>query len=543
VTENDYRPKGWSPKNIPTIWVDHTTGQGVTGDGTMVRPKVGERRKNPNLVDLLDTAASYGAERVMLTGKTPEPPPGVRHWLLVKTPHWKPEGHWLAAAGLTGRFVHATTGQRVQLRLVSEWFGAMPLTPAQARSAWDTTAAILKSIDDRATMFLTPGMTGTNLWAWSLPKNVNPVPLSDDVAAELHLTSGQHHLEHLVAGPNFSSHDDCVPLIDPAKTPKIQTFAHTDGRFMYAAMGRELGVGPGVRLNRAAAWELLQTDPYARARYEVRFTVPTDWRHVGLLGVRHDMASDGWFFPNRPGAVHVTWADASEVAVALGAGWLVEPLQAVKFFKARPFDTFAERITRARERLQESEELPPLLKRAVGAALRNILIQSVGALAARGRDTTQVVTSALEVPPEFQASIVRHGELFTYKVPSVTTARNAAFYHPEISAQIWGRARARVLVAPTAQSKNGGGALAVAPHTLIGINGDAIYTTSTPPWALPVEHGGGDDGKTGRLRLASTISGSFRTPDTLAARDALRARADRVGPSGAWTAVEPGEGN
>lgn len=544
MSENDYRPTGWAGKRIPTIWVDHTTGQGVTGDGTSVRPKVGDRRKNPNLTDLLDTAATYGAERVMLTGKTPDPGPGVKHWLYVKTPNWNAGGHWVVAPGITGRFEHATTGQKVEIRMVAEWFGGLNLTPAQARSAWDTTEAILRSIDDRAGLFKTPGATGTNLWAWSLPKNVDPVPVSDDIAEELHMTSGQHHLAHLVAGPNFSTHDDCVPLIDPAKTPKIQTFAHVDGRFMYAALGRELGVGPGVRLGKAAASELLNTDPYARARYEVRFMVPNDWAHVGLLGVRHENVSDGWYYPNRPGVIATTWADASEIAVAINAGWYIEPLQAVRFHKARVFDTFAERITRAREKLDTNDELPVPLKRAVSAALRAILIQGIGSLASRGRTRTMTTTSALDIPAEYQRSVKRHGELFIYEIPSEQTDRQRRMYHPEIAVQIWGRGRARVLSAPTAQNRQGGGgALEVDPRTLVGINGDAIYTTATPQWALPVAHGGGDDGKTGRLRLVGVVNGSMMTPATLDARKALAARAAKAGPAGAWATPEPGEGN
>ena len=81
---------------------------------------------------------------------------------------------------------------------------------------------------------------------------------------------------------------------------------------MFAGVGRELGIGPAIRLNQAAAYELLEQDPYARARFHVRFRVPQGWNHVGLLGVKHLDVREGWFYPNRPGAVHDTWADGSE---------------------------------------------------------------------------------------------------------------------------------------------------------------------------------------------------------------------------------------
>ena len=534
MSDYEVRPRGMTPKEMPTIWVDYATGQGVTREGTRITPKLGERRKTPNLTDLLDTAASYGATRIMLTGRIPEPAPGSRHWLIVKTPNWNGGDVWTSATSPSGRFTHVSTGQEVQVRTVREWFGDVPLNPAQARLAWETLESVIVGVDDRARLMLSPARTGANLWAWSLPKTVPLVPVSADVADELHMTSGQHHLEHLVAGPSFATHEYCVPLIDPAVTKKISAFAHVDGRFMYAALGRELGVGPGIRYNRAQAYELLTSDPYARARYEVRFTVPSDWAHVGILPVRHENVSDGWYYPNRPGAVGVTWADASEVAVALRAGWGIDPLQAVVFNKARPLDTFMDRMNRARERVLENPDMPPLLKRAVSDALRSILIQAIGNFASRGRTKVRTATSAFEIPPQYQASAERRGDVFTYRVPSERRPDNG-LYHPEVAVQLWGRGRARVLSAPTAHDKFGGGALAVPGHTLVGINGDALYTTELPEWSMPVEHGGADDGKTGRLRLKSFIRGSFLTPASLDARTALRARADKAGPRAAWT--------
>jgi len=529
MEEHDYRPKPWTPKEVPTIWVDQTTGQGVTGDGTPVRPVIGGRRKGPNLTDLLDTAASYAANRIMLTGKRPEPEPGIRHWLYVQTPGWIPGSHWVNNGPPTGRFAHASTGFKVEVRTAEEWFEDTPLTPQQARMAWNVTASILKHADEKARMFMSPAATGTNLWALSLPKNVNPVPVDDDIAEEIHFTSGQHHYDHLVAGPSFADHEDCVPLIDPEATKKISEFAYVDGRFMYAGVGRELGIGPARRLNSEAAWELLEQDPYARARLHVRFRVPEGWNHVGLLGVKHREISKGWFYPNKPGATHDTWADASEIHVALRHGWEIRPHEAILFRKARPLDTFTDRLTRARQRVAEHPDMHPELRRAVMVALRAIMLHSIGAFAAGGRDETRVATDPFEIPAEYQKSAVPQGKLWIYRVPSYSTARTNSFYHPELAAQIWGRARARVLHGPSSLGAFTSGALAVDPSTLVGIQGDAIFTTSLPSWSLPVSNGGGDDGKTGRLRLQGYIRGSFKTPQTLEQRTALRRRAERAG--------------
>lgn len=528
------RPHPWSPRTVPTIWIDYTTGYGYTGTGERVKPKVGERRQKPNLGDLLDTAASYGAERIMLTGKVPaaEMGPDRRHWLLVKTPGWRANGHWFQAPA-TGRFVRESTDQKVEVRTAAEWFGDIDLTPAQAREAWDATAAMVSSVVPGATLFLSPAATGTNLWALSLPKDLDPEFVTEDIGEEIHRTSGQHHLEHNVLGPNFSTHEDCVPMINPEEQKFITQFASIDGRFMYAALCRELGVGPGRRLNRADTMELMRQDPYLRARIYVKFRVPENWNHVGLLGVRHRNVSDGWYYPNRPGVIGETWADASEVFMAQRAGWMVDPVESVAFMKARPLDTFAQRMVRARERTMAVENVDYDVRAAVAAALRSIVIQSIGAFASRGRSRTEVVWSAAEVPTQYMDSVQRRGEAFIYKIPQPLSTRNRPFYRPELAAQVWGRGRARVLDGPGAGGAKTG-VLTLPGNSIIGINGDAVYTTHVPQWALPDDLGGADDGKVGRLRLQGYASGKFQTPATLEARDLLKKRADRNGPQEAY---------
>ncbi|WP_292911039.1 hypothetical protein [Microbacterium sp.] len=533
---------------IPTIWVEHKTGRGVTQDGTTVQPKIGARRKNPNLTDLLDTAANYGARRIMLSGERPEPAPGVRHWLLVQTPGWKPIGHRLGVP-IVGRFEHQVTGQKVEVHTVAAWFPRvtdpesesndtpLPLKPAQAREAWMLTEAVIQKIAPKQFLLLSPSRTGMSLFWQKLPRDqktkelILPPQVDRDIAGDLHRTSGQHHIEHKVAGEYASDHPDVVALIDPAKRPKIDTFSYVDGRFMYAALGRELGTGPGVRLNRAAAFELMETDAYARAWYEVKFTVPQGWRHVGIFGVQHDNPAMGWYYPNRPGATGVTWADASEVAVAIAQGWLVEPLQAIRWQKGgRPVDNFMKAMDNARHAVEINQEHPPMLRRAVVAALRQITIQTVGAFASRGGSKTIVVENPLDIPADARNRTDR-GKVHTYEVPGDRWEQQN--YHPELAIQIWGRGRARLLSAPTATGADGG-VLQLPGESIIGLNGDAVYSTTVPRWSLLAERGGGDDGKTGRLRIKGVLRGSFATPDTRVARDLLRDKAEQAGPRSAY---------
>lgn len=527
--------KGLRPLN--TLWVDYKTGRGVMSNGQTVTPRIGGRRKTPNLTDILETAASHQAERIMFTGAVPTPQPGKRHWLLVQTPGWQARGHWLGTP-VTGRFERTQTGQWIEVRTASEWFGDTNLKPAEARIAWDATAAILNELAE-APMALTPAATGTNLWAKSLPYGLDLPEIDQDILDELHATSGQHHIEHLVAGPARIEHPDCVPMIDPAQRPQITHFSYIDGRFMYGALCRELGIGEAIRYNRADTFDLLENDRYARARVLLKFTVPHNWNHVGLFGVQHKRTDQGWYYPNRPGATGTTWADAAEVHVARLNGWQIEPLESVyfhtkvmkkgKLVAARPLDTFADRIKRAREWVEGDPEMPPVIKKAVSAAFRAILIQTIGSLASRGRGRTEVTDNPTEIPAELQHTIKRQGNFFTYRVPTKLTEKQKAYYHPYLAAQVWGRGRARVLSAPMANGVTGG-ALSVPGNDLIGINGDAIYVAgNAPAWALPEEEGGADDGKIGRLRFQGFLSGNMKTPNTLELRDRYRARAVKEG--------------
>ena len=123
--------------------------------------------------------------------------------------------------------------------------------------------------------------------------------------------------------------------------------------------------------------------------------------------------------------------------------------------------------------------------------------------------------------------------------PSPRTSPSApAPYRPELAAQVWGRARARVLRGPSALGNGTSGALNLDPATLIGIQGDAVYASSLPRWSLPVEYGGGDDGKVGRFRIKGYMRGSYRTPALRDQRMSLRNRAEKQGLSVAIDTVQ-----
>ena len=559
--EENFRPVPWEINPIPTIFMDFKTGQGIFDNGQPFRSRISPGRKNPTLTDKLDSVRyeapqSLNKVRIMFTGKVPATDRNTRHWLIVETPGWSADrGHWLGTPP-TGRFSHQASGLEVEVRVAQEWFGNTSLSPRQARDAWMYLDAVLTwtfgpslPANMRTSLMLSPAATGTNLWAAAMPKGLNPEPVTSDIAEELHATSGQHHLDHLVSGMNGTEHEDVKPLIDTRLVESIPHFTYIDGRFMYASLCRELGTGPGYRRNQAGAFDLLESNPYARARYRVRFTVPDDWHHVGIFGMQHDNPNDGWYYPNRPGAQGETWADAAELFVARRAGWQVTPLEAVEFSevmeqarkrfhgddpvarrgttKARPLDLWAEKLIKARENVANDPEVDERLKKPVGAALRAILIQSIGNFASRGRGNTAVVYDPKDIPPQYADTVEQKGKAWIYKIPQQLNSRQKAFYRPEFAAQIWGRGRAKVL-----STKIGGqqaGALALPGESIIGINGDAIYTTAPPPhWAIPINQGGYEDGKAGRLRLQGHLDGPLKPPMTRSDRDKLRIKSQNA---------------
>ncbi|WP_432489473.1 hypothetical protein [Kineococcus sp. SYSU DK018] len=536
------RPTPWTVRTVPTVWLDFTTGTGVTDSGARVVPKLTGRRKRPTLVDLLDTAHNLAAERIMLTGKLPTTEPGQPHWLIAETPSWTSPGHWLSTPP-TGRFTHDITGRNLEVRTAAEWFPVEGLDPDRARQAWALTTEAVKGVEDME-LLKSPAATGAQLWARSLPRTIDPAPLPEDVAELLHRTSGQHRIEHLTTGAAACGCGACRPLVDLTENPR-GGFAYVDGRFMYASLCRELGTGPVTRLTAAQGQELLESDPYARARYRVRFTVPAWWDHVGVLPVAHEDVHAGWHYPNVPGATGETWADGVEVKLAFDNGWDIEVLEGLHFTKGRLLDTWADRLKRARERVAGNTDLDPVVRSAAVGAIRAILIQGIGAFASRGRETTRVVWSAREVPAEAAASVVRHGEAFVYRIPSrKVSGQAAALYRPELAAQVWARGRARVLECPAALPQRPGaprpvvGALQADPAGLLAINGDAIYTTSVPTWSLPTTHGGGDDGAVGRMRLQGWLP-SVKLPATAAERNVLRSKAEAAGMEAALQVHSP----
>ena len=527
----------WNPRPVKILWLDLDTGQGVTDDGRAVTVGAGKR---PRLAEVLGAAWRASCSRVMLTGSKP-----LAGWLLAAVPGWSHGIHHLDHETPVGRYANPE-GLPFEVRRAAEWFGAGTYTPAQAAYAWDALTLTLGAhIPGMERLLASPAATGREAWLRSRTfdqdgQPVNPPQVSAEVAELLRATSGQHRIE-LFNEPEPGAVVACPrpPPDASADAQLIRGYAAKlrgenelwllDGRLMYVACVRELGIGPAVMLTADQASEHFTTYPYGRARYLVRATVPQWWDTVGILPNKAgDDQRDGWEYPNQPGRTFETWADASEVwLAAIQFRWPVVILAGMTFTPGRPLDTWAARLLRAYD--QAGEAFGTDQAKLVRAGLRWMLLHSIGAWHSSGRTETTITTGPMTRPTGdgWEAPTVeRDNTIWRRRVP--LDGRAAMMSHPEWSAQIWGRARARVLWAPTAVKGTWAGALTLPPHQLVSIYGDALMTTAAPEWAASRF----DDGKPGRLRVKGflpDLAAAGGWPTSGARRDRLMHAAEAFG--------------
>ena len=491
----------WNPRRRATLWLDADTGHGVDDTGAPVRTR---GTKRPTLADVLALAEACRVERVMLTGSRPR-----AGWLLTKAEGWSHGAHHLDHETPVGRYRHAVAPVTVEVRRAVEWFGAGAYSPAEARAAWESLEAIVSAHVPGARLLASPGATGRELWLRSMPRGDAPPQPSSEVAELIRATSGQHRIER---------------FDPPAAGATMPNLYLLDGRLMYAACVRQLGSGGEMMTGHVAAF-MLDHNRYARARYHVRATIPVWWEQVGILPLAGE-DRETWTYPADPGRTFTTWADAAEVHLALEHGWKLDVLEGIQFTEGRPLDTWAARLLRANDTAAQLEDATQA--RMVRAGVRWMLLHSIGAWHSTGRTETTVTSGAMRPPAGegWGAPELQHGRaVWRRRVP--ITGRAELMAHPEWSAQVWGRARARVLWAPTAVRGEAAGALLVDAGTLVSIYGDAVMTTTLPEWATPAH----DDGAPGRLRLKGHHHGPILWPTRSSERDRIMHAADANGPT------------
>lgn len=542
------RPYPKRPSEELALYLELASGLGVDFNRNPIKAELPGRRRKPRLVDLLDTARLRGVTRIVLCGDST---PSNYEWLIPNpaqiakgqelTPGWRETQHFLGSPA-TGRFRHIETGHQVVISTTRDWFGDQLLSPVQAQFALETLRHLVGGAMGHPDWALmrTPSATGLNLWKASLDgiKDFQMAPIDPDLGREIQSTEPQHRNEIYTAGEGRCGCEDCLPLL---AAEEIDGFCYADGRFMYHGVASSAaGAAPAVRLTGEQAQSLFAADPYHPARYQIRFTVPSVWDHLGILPVKRGERVDGWHWPNRPGAMAETWANHIEVRTAVTNGWQVEFLSGIRLTKTNVISPLANKCSRmlaelARLRLEGA--VGDGAHQVVGAAVKHMFRVVIGSFSRRQRNTTRFAARFEEISERVIEGSVRAAENggYRYEVPFKAGRDDADTWHPEVAAMVWGWSRNRVLTFTQAlnpkqpRNRTWFGALEIEPGQLIGIQGDAIYTTDVVPWTLPAEFGGIDDGRNGKLRIKGVLPGPLATPHTLQERQDLSNLAEANG--------------
>ena len=463
----------------------HGLGTGETG-GSFTVPKA------PSLRELLE-ALPVVADRLYLIGA-----PGTA---------W---GAWSRATDLPDGWTHAARGHHLptdststpslrytrpdgrglELRNAAEWFGdtASVLGGWACATAWRILGDELAALPVGGELLASPSQTGRDLLARLLPKGHEYPILPDDVRELIRTTAPQGRVELL-----------------PAARKMMPGLYELDARTAYGACLRALGSG-------LVAHDTLPELPLdargrltARCRLRVRVTVPAGWAHLGILsGPERPYA-----YPRTPGQTFTTWADGWEVQTALDHGWHLEVLERLIFEPGAPLDTWANTLrTLVRKLEQPHPDRDARVAGLAARAVRNLLVATVGAFAQTGYKVTRSSLDAQDIPTGV-SKMLRDDDTgaWVWEERRALTGSAAAFSHPEWAAQVWGRARVRLLSTPTTKAfPTPTGALHVPFAHVVALRTDALYLTHRPDWP--------DDGEWGRYRLKGALSKARRWPDT-----------------------------
>ena len=422
-------------------------------------------------------AYDAGHLRVLMTG----PPPwagigGARAWAGGVLPAgWvaEPGGHYMHGAHPVLRLVHEPTGSRIEVCRAAQWFGDGDYSPELAREAWHDLGRRIAGKFSGGVLLSTPASTGRDLLLRSLGDHEYPVA-DDELQQLIRSTSGQGRIEL------FPQH-----AYGRRAGHGLGRLVEYDGRMMYAGCVNELPTGE-------ARWEWCRGADigddflgHTRARYRVDFTVPRTWAHVGLLGVMDDGPA-GWTWPATPGATGSTWCDGVELAIAIEQGWDVRIRERVYWpERGRPLDTWARKLVECVP-TSGPRELRPLVR----AGVRGIVLHGIGALHGRGYRVSRTSSSPIDVPRGVDA-VYYDDAAGLYSWSEDRGQRWPELAHPEWTAAVWARARARLLDCPTGTGRRRAGMLHVDPSTIVACRTDAVYLTADPGWP--------DDGRVGRL--------------------------------------------
>ena len=452
--------------------VRNAGGARVGAETDEPKPALSSRRRNLRFVpratvfvsgtgdtsaDLL-AALAKNAERVYVIGR----PPAAREILAATTGLG-------ARIYLDGHFPLIVAGGK-SVTWSGSWFGdAGHYSPADASDVFATLGELISGRwkGDTPELLQTPATTGRDLWLRTIPPATSYPVLSAELQTLVRAGAGQGRIETL-----------------PGSGPVV--LHEYDARLAYVALTRRMPVGTPTVIVGGDAELWLAQFPYSPARVLCSWSVPAGWgNRPGILPVH--AGATGWRWP-ATGAAGPSWVESSELAVARQYGWPVEIHAVIGWEQTGDvFRTWQERLLAVMAAGAERYASDATRAALFRSAVRSMLLHTLGSM----HGAPHKVTGEGTTPPD-NAEGIRAAGRGRYVWWQNRPPAWPELVHPEWSATIWGRARARLLSAPGET-----GALNLSAGSVVAFRTDAIYTSRVTGWdAL-------DDGAAGRYRLKS----------------------------------------
>lgn len=506
----------WTPQRARTTMVLNVDGRAY-GNGRGFRCDVGDGSAAAILAALPEAV-----ERVIICGPKPwhtaddtTMVDDVRAWLGAPLPEgWTGGRHFPHGRNPVARFAYRAgegRARHVEIQHVNSWEGGYEGTdPATVWHAFRLLRDALRQRwgTDSVELLGSPTTLGQDLWLRTIPQNAEFPLMSAELRELIRTTSGQGRFELR------------VPRDAEGAPAKLGGLYQYDCTFAYAGLTWGMPVGSPTRVtarefdSMTAAGQ--EKAVRGRGRWHVRATVPADWSHVGLLPCSGVGENGGWGYPAEPGRTFTTWASGSEIWLARTQGWHVEMLDGITWKEGKPLDLWRGKLvdcwtslnawgTAAGEGYREAAALAAKM-------VRSILLFTIGGFHSKGSARSGIAASEAEVPATARRADERDG-VWQWEGARDQSAPTS---HPEWSAEVYGRMRARLLSGP-----NGTGALSVPAESVIAFRSDAMILTVDTGWANP-------DAVPGRFRLKGS-HGPATAPTTEAELLAIRDAAEGAG--------------
>ncbi|MFG3244832.1 hypothetical protein [Streptomyces sp. NPDC048157] len=434
----------------------------------------------------------------------------VTDWLSAPLPDgWTSGRHFPHERHPVARFEHRGddgSRRRVEIQHLGTWVPGSGVTDPKV--AWHAFKMLREGVQTRfggagVEILGSPTTTGQDLWARTIPQNTEYPLMSAELRELIRTTSGQGRFE----------------LFTPPSVPeKLPSLHYYDCTFAYAGLTWGLPVGNPIRITAREYESAHQVQQkkwiMGRGRWHVRATVPSDWTHVGLLPCS---GASGWEYPREPGRTFTAWASGSEIWIALQRGWHVEILDGVTWAEGKPLNTWRDKVVDLWRALGSmSSTASGLYAEAAALAAkmaRSILLFTVGGFHSKGSARKGISGTEAAIPASAYRAEQTESGSWTWQADR---EESSMFLHPEWSAEVYGRMRARLLSGP-----NGVGALAVPLSAIVAFRSDAMMLTEDTGWA----NGDSTPGRFRRKGAMGPVDAPTSEAELLALRDAMEGKA------------------